>query len=157
MRSLTLLALSTAEVDSAKLIESGAVLEIGRLIGIKIDGSKDSPDDSEGSDDAGYEEEAPAIVNARHQRSENGDTFGYSTTFEDCPIHSLYDACAALTQLSHRSWLGWSMIMQQGICCFAGEVRTDSYVRAQLRVPYEICRAQKLDKNGSSWCIKMAD
>ena len=54
MRALTLLALSTAEVASAKLIESGAVLEIGRLIGIKIDGSKDSPDDSEGSDDNKY-------------------------------------------------------------------------------------------------------
>ena len=43
MRSLTLLALSTSEVASAKLVETGAVLEIGRLIGIKIDDSQTNP------------------------------------------------------------------------------------------------------------------
>ena len=80
MRSLTLLC-NTAKVANYKADRIWGCFEIGRLIGIKIDDSQSNPDDSEGSNDAGYEEEASIPVNARH-RSETGDTFGYSTTFD---------------------------------------------------------------------------
>ena len=106
----------------------------------------------------GYEEEAsiPVTLDTREVRLV---ILGYSTTFEACPIHSLYDACAdlhnfpiALTQL------GWSMIMQQSVSLLLEKFETDSYVRARVACPAKyVVPLRKLDKNGSSWCIKMAD
>jgi hypothetical protein len=183
IRSLTLLALSNSHVASASLIESGAVLEIGRMIGIQIDengiritnstnNGDESGENSVNENENEMEENEVLDTNSirntlaaeTNENKNDNDTFNYTISFDECPAESLYDACAGLTQLSHRSNTA-RMVSDHATECLIAlleKFQHDSYVRARVACALRnmSCHSGNLVKmvqaGASKWLIKMA-